>query len=440
MEISDFTRADVAHLLRRAGFGGTTAEVDALATKASWAAVVDAVLDTSANPADTIPALVDDTDDEYYGAWVAAVHYWLDRMATTPTPLVEKITLFWHGVLTSSTEGPLTRLVFRQVKTYRSLGLGDIHALMQAMAVDPAMLDYLDNDENVAEQPNENFARELMELFTLGNAMFAESDVIAMARAWTGHGTTDDGEHYEFHASDHDTGTKTLFGITKNWNGPAAITEIVRGVKQPVCARYLAGRLWSFFAYPNPPATLLDELQAALITADMNVKAFLRVVFLRPEFRLATTRTALVRSPIEWIVAIMRATGMAATDLHPEWWMDRLGQTMYQPPNVSGWKQNGAWISSSAQWAKGSYADSVRWLATDPDAEQGPHLFAGIDASTPAVAAQTALDRFGVDDPSPLTRQQLQAFVAREQAADRGWAVAPGLVALCMLSPDFQLA
>lgn len=422
--------------MRRAGFGGSKAEIDALMTRASWAAVVDRVLDTSANPADTIPAAVDDDDPfrKYYEAWVASVHYWMDRMATSPTPIVEKMALFWHGHLTSSTDGPLPRLVFRQIRTWRAKGLGDVHDLIQSMAIDPAMLDYLDNDENVAGRPNENFAREVMELFTMGNGTFAESDVVAMARAWSGHGTTDGGATYRFRPELHDGGSKTLFGITRNWDGPAALTEIVRGSKQPVCARFLATRIWSFFAYPNPAPALVDQLAASLVAGNMNIRAFLRVVFLRPEFRAASTRTALVRSPIEWQVATMRALGMTAAELHPEWWMGRIGQTLYQPPNVSGWRQNRAWISSSAQWGKGSYAGWVRWKAS----EKG--IFNGIEALTPAAAAQAVFDRFGIDAPAATTRQQIEAYVAREQAARRGWTIKPNVVTLAMLSPDFQLA
>ena len=420
--------------MRRAGFGGTTDEIDALAALPSWAAVVDQVLDTSANPPDTIPAAVDDRDDPYYPAWVASVQYWMDRMATTPTPIVEKMTLFWHGHLTSSTEGALPRLVFRQIQTWRSLALGDVHTLMQAMAIDPAMLDYLDNDQNNASEPNENFARELMELFTLGNGAFSEADVVAMARAWTGHGTADEGARYVFRPERHDSGTKTLFGITRNWDGPAAITEIVRGSQQRTCARYLAAKIWSFFAYPNPSAALVDTLANALIAGGMDIGSFLRVVFMRPEFRQASTRTALVRSPIEWLVATMRAVELPASVTHPEWWMDRLGQTMYQPPNVSGWRQNAAWISSSAQWGKGAFAAWLRWQANDRG------FFAGIDTLTPAAAAQTVFDRFGIDEPSPLTRRELEAYVTREKAARRGWAIAPNLVTLAMLTPDFQLA
>ncbi|QXC63513.1 DUF1800 domain-containing protein [Aquihabitans sp. G128] len=432
--MADFTRVDVAHLLRRAGFGGSAAEIDALMAKASWAAVVDRVLDTTANPADTIPAAIDDRADEYYPPWVAAVQYWMDRMATTPTPIVEKMTLFWHGHLVSSVDDVLARLVFRQIKTYRSLALGDVHPLLQAMAKDPAMLAYLNNRSNVAAEPNENFARELMELFTLGNAQFTEAEVIDMARAWTGHGGNDDTETYEFHPADHDDGAKTLFGITKNWDGPAAITEIVRGARQQTCARFLAAKIWSFFAYPNPAGALVDDLAAAFIASGMNVKALLRVIFLRPEFRLASTRTALVRSPVEWLVATMRATGLDAATLHPEWWLEPLGQTLYAPPNVSGWRQNGAWISTSAQWAKGSHAGWVRWKANEVG------ILSTTGSMTPAAAAQAAFDRFGINEPSALTRQKVEAYVAGEKAANRSWAIPPNLVTLAMLTPDFQLA
>jgi uncharacterized protein (DUF1800 family) len=432
--MADFTRPDVVHLLRRAGFGGKPAEITALLALPTWAAVVDKVLDTSANPVDTIPAAVDNTEEEYYPPWVASVQYWLDRMATTPTPIVEKMTLFWHGNLATSVDGSLPRLVFRQIKTYRALALGDVHALMQAMAIDPAMLLYLNNASNVAAEPNENFARELMELFTLGNGAFTEADVIGMARAWTGYNLDREGEQFIYRANKHDTGQKTIFGITRAWTGPEALTEIVRGSRQQTCARFLASKIWSFFAYPSPAPALVDDLAAAFIASGMNVKALLRAVFLRPEFRLATTRTALVRSPIEYFVAAMRALNMDAATLHPEWWLGEMGQNPYQPPNVSGWRQNGAWISTAAQWKKGAFAGWARWKASDAG------ILAGTGSLAPAAAATAAFERFGIEDPSALTRQRIEEYVAREKAAGRSWSVPPNLVTLALLSPDFQLA
>jgi uncharacterized protein (DUF1800 family) len=358
----------------------------------------------------------------------------MNRMASSPTPVVEKLALFWHGVLASSAYDPLPRLMVRQIATYRRLGTGDVHDLLQAMAVDPAMLVYLNGATNIAASPNENFGRELMELFTLGNGNFTEADVIAMSRAWTGHNLNTTTEAYVFNAGKHDNGTKTLFGISKNWNGPDAITEIVRGSRQRVCARYLAGRLWSFFAAPNPSSTLLDELTDAFIAASMNVKAFLRVIFLHPEFRTTATRQALVRSPIEWQVAAMRSVGMTSESLNPQWWMEGLGQVLYQPPNVSGWRQNGAWISSTAQWSKGSFAGYVRWRASDAG------VLANTQTMTAANAVAAAFDRFGIDDPSPQTRTALTAWANREITANRRWVLPSGLIHLTLLTPDFQMA
>ncbi len=432
--MADFTRTDVAHLLRRTGFLAKPAEVDALMGLASWSAVVDHALSTAGNPADTIPADIADPGTPLQKAVLSGHVYWMTRMVTTPTPIVEKVAFFWHGILTSAVPNPDMLPVFKQVQTWRRLGLGDLHALMQAMAIDPAMLDYLDNAVNVKQAPNENFARELMELFTMGNGTFTENDVIAMARAWTGHNLQYATQTYLFKPAQHDTGQKTLFGITKNWDGPDAITEIIRGSKQPVAARYLAGRIWSAFAYPNPSASLLDDLTAALIAAEMNVKAFLRVVFLRPEFRVASTRTALVRSPIEWEVAILRATGLGVDQLGLQKYQVRLGQVLYRPPNVSGWRQNRAWISSSAMWAKGLVSASLRTKL------QTAGTFAAWNALSVADAVSAALDRFGIDEPSAATRTHLESYLAGERSAGRFATASAGLGALITLTPDFQLS
>jgi uncharacterized protein (DUF1800 family) len=401
---------------------------------ASWSAVVDHALSTTGNPADTIPADIADTSTPLQKAVLSGHRYWMTRMATTPTPIVEKVAFFWHGILTSAVPNPDMLPVFEQIQTWRRLGLGDLHALMQAMAIDPAMLDYLDNAANKKAAPNENFARELMELFTMGNGTFTEADVIAMARAWTGHNLDAANQAYVFRPAQHDTGQKTLFGITRNWDGPETITEIIRGSKQTVAARYLAGRIWSAFAAPNASTGLLDELTTELIDAEMNVKAFLKVVFLRPEFRMASTRTALVRSPIEWEVAIMRATGLGVDELALAKYQVRLGQVLYRPPNVSGWRQNRAWISSSAMWAKGLVSASLRTRL------QAAGTFSAWNALSVADAVAAALDRFGIDDPSAATRAHLEAYLAGERAAGRSGTASAGLGALVTLTPDFQLS
>ena len=426
----DFTRGDVAHLLRRSGFFARSSDVDALMVEASWADVVDRVLDTSANPPESTPAGV--ADPGTFAAVVAGTRYWVDRMVTTPTPIVEKIAFFWHGVLTSAVPNPDMPLVFAQIRKWRDLGLGDLHDLMQAMAIDPAMLDYLDNAGNRKASPNENFARELMELFTLGNFAFDEADVGEMARAWTGHNLV--GDQYVFRANQHDDGQKTIFGITRDWDGPETITEIVRGSKQPVCARYLAGRLWGFFADPNPSDELLDELRDALVGVDMVVRDFLRIAFNRPEFRLPATRAALVRSPVEWEVAILAHTGVTIDQLQLATYQQRLGQVLYRPPNVSGWRQNGAWISSSTVWAKGGVASALA------SALSSSTTFADLPAMSTSDAVATVLERMGVDEPAPATVGHLEAYLDGERSAGRGGVASSVLPALVTLTPDFQLA
>jgi uncharacterized protein (DUF1800 family) len=273
-----------------------------------------------------------------------------------------------------------------------------------------------------------------MELFTMGNFTFSEDDVKALARAWTGHNLRLATYEYVFRPDRHDDGPKTLFGITRNWDGPETITEILRGSKQAVSARYLAGRIWSAFAAPNPPATLLDALRDELIAVDWNMRDFLRVVFLRPEFRDPATKLALVRSPIEWEVAIMRATGVSPVQLGLQQVQQRLGQVPLRPPNVSGWRQNRAWISSGAVWAKGQVAANLQ------AALQASGAMRSWDGLNAADAVTAAFERFGVDDPSPATRSRLEAFVAGERAAGRAATASSTLAALMTLTPDFQLA
>jgi hypothetical protein len=427
-------RRDAAHLLNRVGFGGSIADIDALASSGDWTTAVDRMLDTSRAPGVSPPPELRDPAKNGYQRWVAATQWWVDRMATTPAPLVERMVLFFHNHFVSGTDKVDITLLFDQHQLFRTGGLGNYHDLVQRMAVDPAMLVYLDNAVNVAGSENENFAREVMELFTMGNFTFAESDVISMARAWTGHGLNKERTKYEFHADRHDNGDKTLFGITRNWNGPEALTEIVTGSKKQVAAEFLTAKLWSYFAYPKPAAALVTELANQFVASGHDLKALVRSILLHPEFRSPAARRALVRSPIEWLVAGQKAVKLPAAVTHPEWYLANMGQEPFRPPNVSGWRQNGYWISTSAYWARGAWAGYVRWKASETG------VFAGVENLTPQLAVQTAFDRFGVVEPDPQTRKVLEAWVTAERSAKRGWSVHPNLITLLLLSPDFQVA
>ncbi|NNE95819.1 MAG: DUF1800 domain-containing protein [Acidimicrobiales bacterium] len=432
---SDFS--DVAHLLRRSGFGGRRSEIESLSAL-DWPHLVDHVLDISDNPAVTagVPNL-DEATTDWGDRYVGMTHYWFERARTVPKPIQEKVALFWHGVLCSALDKVNKHyLMFDQIQLFRTKGMGDLVELYQSMAVQPAMLLYLDNEDNVKGSPNENFARELMELFLLGQGHYTEDDVQASARAWTGHGLNRwDAvpREYVFHADRHDNDLKTFMGITNNWNGPDIITHILLGPKQRDAARFIATKMWSFFAYPNPDPSVVEVLADALVAGGMRVDALLRAIFLHPEFRSSRARNALVRSPIEFTVAAMRHAGLTSDDIDPQWYIGEMGQSMYDPPNVAGWKQNGYWISSSAMWAKARFASNLRWQAHERELlADSPDL--GVEQSV-----DRALDTFGVFDASQRTRSSLIDFVTTERATSR-WAEPPGLIFLSLLTPEFQLA
>lgn len=427
------SKADVAHLLRRIGFGGTPAEIAAL-TPYDRAEVVERVLDTSAAPPVDVPA---DLGNAALGEWEKGVRvtwWWFDRMATSPTPVVEKMSLFWHGHFCSSLDKVgRADTMYDQVRLFHTDGLGSFPSLCRKVSVTPAMLLYLDNAFNVAGSPNENFARELMELFTLGLNQYTQDDVVAAARAWTGHGVSTDQTRYEFRRDRHDGGQKTFFGRTRNWDGPEIVDEIVTGRKRRTSARFLATKLWSFLAYPNPEPAVIDAVIADYLAGGYEVKRLLRSILLHPAFWSERARNGLVRSPVEVIVAAMKATRIPARSAHPEWWARDMGQAVLYPPDVSGWKPNAYWISSTALWGRSGFARYLTWLAWDKG------VLAGSGQRTPAEAVQRAFDTFGIDRPSATTRQALVDWVVAERAA-RGWAEVPNLITLTQLTPDFQLA
>ena len=431
-------REDLAHLFRRIGFGGLPAEIDAL-TALDWPDAVDAVLDRTNAPPSTasVPALpvpgTTLTGTQWLDAYRSMVWWWLDRCRTTPVPVVEKLTLFWHGVLTSSISVVPHQLLLDQNQLLRAHGLGALDRLVHEAATDPAMLIYLDNRANWRGHPNENFARELMELFLLGVGNYTERDVRESARAWTGHTMDPTTWKYQFVASAHDNRDKVFMGVTRNWDGPEIIDHLVRGPMQLTTARFVVRKLWTALAAPNPTELLVDELAAAFVAGDMQVEALVRAILLRPEFRSPEARDGVVRSPTEFVVAAMRYADLQCSDVHPHWQMKGMGQELFLPPNVDGWGGNQGWISTAAAWAKLNFASQVAAAAVPRG------LLTSSTERPPADAAATALATFGVTAPTPTTLQALTDFVVADRA-DGHRHERTGLVKLALLSPEFSLA
>lgn len=427
---------DAAHLLRRVGFGPLPDEIEALAGM-DTADAVETVLDVSAAPAVVAPpeASLDSTEDDW-DRYVAILGWWLDRMRTTAAPIQEKLTLFWHGHFCSG-QNKVDNLtaMFNQNLTFRSLGLGSFIDLTQAVALDPAMLRYLDNADNVASAPNENWARESMELFTLGVDQYTQDDVVASARAWTGHGLDSTGTEYVFYPKRHDTGEKTFFGITQDFNGPDIVNEILTGAKAPIAAQFIAGKLWSFLAYPNPEAPVLSAITSDFMASDrLDITSLLRSILNQPEFWSDEARLGLVRSPTEFVVAAMRYSGLASATAHPEWYMADMGQELFNPPNVAGWRDNSYWISSASFWARAGYARTITWAVDKPTG-----LLANAGQMSAADAVAAAFSLFGITQPSAATQAALEQWATSENTPSDRWAIQPNLVTLALMCPDFQL-
>lgn len=432
------SQTDAAHLLRRSGFGVTPAALADLMTASTRNAAIERVLDTSADPVvANLPVGIGKQTDPF-GTWTSMSRWWLERMRTSPTPIVEKMNLFWHNHFVASMSGSIDmgNLVLLH-RTIRLAAMGDFHLLAQAVAVDPAMLIYLDNWLNIKGKPQENFGRELMELFTLGTTEYTQQDVQALAKAWTGYTLDADGGYRlaKFNPDWHDSTPQTLFGITKAWTGPEALTEILRGSKAVASSRFLAAKLFSFFAYPvAADDPIVVPLATAFRNSNLNIKALLRAIFRSDAFWSSTSRGALVRSPIEWMVASMQALNLDTDASQALKYVGPSGQMPWLHPDVSGWKQNDYWISTGRAWAGSSFAYNARALAlADP-------RWTGMEAMTSAEAVSTAFARFGITDPSPVTRAALETMCDRSKERRIGATIGVNLVMAILLSPDFQLA
>ena len=340
-----------AHLLRRAGFGGSPQDVERL-SNGSMREAVAALIHFPAAP--NLPARPDDLPD-FSGidgqiraaapsgstagtapggqaskpardpqmvellkqrrmlerrAIASTQLWWLDRMIATPAPLQEKMTLFWHGHFTTAAiaKGVTPAEILAQNALFRAFALGNARELTQRVAVDPAMLKYLDNLHNEAAHPNENFARELMELYTLGIGNYTERDVREAARAWTGLRVRRLTDEVFVNPRLHDDGSKTFLGQTGNFGG-ADVVNVIFG--QPATARFLATKLLGFFVYDDPEPELVTAVATLLRAHDFEIAPVLATLFSSNVFYSQRAYRALVKSPVDFVVGSYRLFGVS---------------------------------------------------------------------------------------------------------------------------------
>jgi uncharacterized protein (DUF1800 family) len=433
---------DAAHLLRRVGFAGLDAEIEHFAGR-EVADVVDEILAlTPTLP--TRPAFARNRSvwpgiRDFRHWWIQRMidANWVDRTAATPSPLVEKLTLFWHShFATGASKVEDLRAVYDQQHILRDRGKGTFGGLLHAVCTDGAILSFLDNHLNTADSPQENFARELMELYTVGPSGFTERDVVEMTRAWTGHGTigwegSNWNQTYRYYPDRHDNGSKTLFGQTANWNGPETLSLFTTGVRAPACARFLARKLWRFFVNDSPTDAQIARLAAAL-GPTMNISALLRTMLTDPAFW--DSRYATVRSPIEFVVDVLRRTGVRSEDSGIEWQMDGMGQGLFAPPSVAGWDVNGHWVNTKVAWGKARFVNGLRW-----NEDYHSRFDDILDEPTAAAAVDRMLAYFGLGWASPETRAAL-AQLWRSHGRRHQWAAKHNIIIAATMSPEFQVA
>ena len=434
--MADKEIALMAHLMRRAGFGATFEELEARAAK-GYEATVDELLDPAGQP-----ELEKDLMMRYQPQWVSQAglegqqEEWTYRMINTKRPLEEKIALFWHQIFVTGhakCEYPKQQTI--EFDMFRRDGLGKFDNLLQGLAKDPAMMFYLDNCMSHKDAINENWGRELLELFSMGVGMdgqvnYTEDDVKECARAFTGWTVTNSIPRYPYgkyeakfiyDSNDHDFGEKTFLGETGNWNGEDIINIVA---KQAGTARFISRHLYNFFVSDEPqvpawqntppgdPATI-KSLEDEYFRTNYDIRSMLRVLFKSDAFK--NSRFTKVKSPTETVVGTMRLVGdfsmpkpgMNAMSLNIRY----MGQDLMNPPTVEGWHTGREWIDS------GTLVERINFTADAVGNTSHPGIQSIIQrlvAQGPTITAEQlvdgCLDMLGAYVLADVTRNELLAL------------------------------
>jgi uncharacterized protein (DUF1800 family) len=439
---------NAAHLMRRAGFGATPKQLEA-AVKAGLDKTLDGLFKVDTKSV-KLPKRVESLED------LQAL--WLDRMIRTRSPLAEKLALFWHNHFATGF-AKVKRLDYMhgQIQTLRAKGLGSFRELVLAVARDPAMILWLDNNTNVADDPNENFARELMELFTTGvldkngSPNYTEVDVQQAARAFTGWTIQDDA--FFFDSDEHDFGSKSFQGETGPFDGDDIVNLLC---VEPATARRIPALLFGFFAFEiDLDDPIADELTSVYFSNDGKIQPILDHIFRMDAFYSTAAKGARVKEPAEFLAGALRLMGGRLT-LHPSGdaagaRIQALGQSLFDPPTVFGWDPGLAWVTTAGMLER---ASAAQWIAGAREKENPvkytPKKLLGAGSAKIGAAEVVArvTSALGLA-PAASTLAALTAYLQK----DDGGATVPfvvdkdsidkkvrGLIALALASPEFQVA
>lgn len=431
-----------AHLLRRFGLGASEAELDYY-LRDGLEGAIDSLLDYGRieeiydyDLLDLMALNGKPVNPQLVSAW------WTLKLVTTRRPLQEKMTLFWHNHFATSAEKVASgEAMYNQIELLRAGATGSFRDLLLKVAQDPAMLFWLDNQFNVKGKPNENFAREVMELFTLGEGQgYTETDIKEGARAFTGWGVTGAaqtsdlpkrGTRFRFVPGMHDDGEKTFLGKTGPFDGTDIIDILC---ERPRTSEFLVNKIWEWFVYPNPEPKLVQSFAKKFRTSGLNISDLLRDIMRSPEFYSDRAYRSVYKNPVDFVIPTLRQLGIgpilgdrvkAAADVNVRQMgpvvagtlaMKQMGMYLLFPPDVSGWPKGPMWVSSATMVARIGWGDKLFGQATGPGVNEFTSLGLFEKDLSPTGVAETLVSIFD----APVESSKISALAAAAEKASGG--------------------
>ncbi|MBY0548113.1 MAG: DUF1800 domain-containing protein [Candidatus Obscuribacterales bacterium] len=443
MNIANGDRFWISHLIRRAGFGATPQEM-----RRYLQLGYDELLDELLHPERIGNSALEtqlSTLNLDFTKLADIQRWWLYRMCFTSCPLQEKMTLFWHGhFATSNRKVNSAFAMYIQNMSMRKYGLGDFQQLLLTISKDPAMIIWLDNQQNKKGKPNENYAREIMELFTIGIGNYNENDVKEAARAFTGWHTNI--VAYKKNVKQHDDDKKVFLGQNGNWDGE----DIVRILaEQPATGYFLANKLSRFFVMDDPPNSMVKRIAERYSESNRDIRQVMRAIFTDKNFLSKRAYHSKIKSPVEFAVGTVKMLQIKHLDESLPGQIERMGQSLFQPPNVKGWDGGKVWISSDKMMARFNFSAVASGARVKRILEFAP--LSKLLAEQNVTDAAQLVDYFAtllVDgDLSRSTRSRLIDYVSSDNGrivdtikSERALEVkVRGLVHLIMTLPAYQL-
>lgn len=446
---AEWNERTVAHMLRRVGFGATQEDIkfylDMGQTKA-----IDYIIN------------YDRIDDSEVDRQVASANldlsktadlilWWVIRMTFTKRLLQEKMVFFWHDhFATAIFKVKEEDLMLKQNQLFRQFALGNFQEFLLEVSKDPAMIIWLDNFTNKKGQPNENYARELNELFSMGVGNYTENDVKEAARAFTGWSISRRTKEFMFETNQHDFGNKTFLGETGPFNGDD-IVRIIAG--RQATARFISKKLFEYFVFQNPKDSTIDKLANVYLSNGFSIKALMQAILTSDEFFSEKAFNSIVKSPVEYVIGSLRmlkakldTRGKSGDIINS---LTAQGQTLFNPPSVSGWDGGIEWINTSTLLNRLNFSNILasnrasRGSTIDPKA-----LIGNAKLSTSKDTVNFFLKQLALYDVDSATNKNLRKYLDSNDDGSKGKfsltdasidKKVRGLIHLILSLPDYQL-